>query len=185
MNIEKEMTPNPNALKFIVPNDLTMGSKLTFYSKKDSEDLPLVNYMFDNAAVRQVYIYNNMMTITKAFSEDWENLEPHIAQGFDKYLSNHNPNYQIKSEDTTEKVYTDSHLIEINDILDRTIRPNLQMDGGDLDLVEYDQSNKLLKVQYQGACGTCPSSTTGTLYAIENILKDEYDKEINVILQDA
>ena len=46
------------------------------------------------------------------------------------------------------------------------------MDGGDLSIIEFE--NNVLKVLYHGACGSCPSSTAGTLKAIENILRDEY-----------
>ena len=70
-------------------------------------------------------------------------------------------------------------LLQINAILDQTIRPALQMDGGDLQILEYDD-NKVLRIYYQGACGSCPSSTAGTLKAIENLLKDEFDPGITV-----
>ena len=70
-------------------------------------------------------------------------------------------------------------LQKIEEILDRTIRPGLQGDGGDIEIIKFEE-NKVY-VMYQGACGTCPSSTTGTLMAIEGILKDEYDPAIEVI----
>ena len=68
---------------------------------------------------------------------------------------------------------------KIEEILDRTIRPGLQGDGGDIEILKYE--DKKVYVTYQGACGTCPSSTTGTLMAIESILKDEFDPAIEVI----
>ena len=70
--------------------------------------------------------------------------------------------------------------IQIEEILDRRIRPGLQGDGGDLKVLSYNDN--VLLVQYQGACGTCPSSTTGTLEAIRAILQDEYDPEIEVYI---
>lgn len=72
-----------------------------------------------------------------------------------------------------------AEMQKIEEILDRTIRPGLQGDGGDIDLIKYE--DKKVYVSYQGACGTCPSSTTGTLMAIEGILKEEMDPEIEVI----
>ena len=69
-------------------------------------------------------------------------------------------------------------IIKINEILDRTIRPALQMDGGDLQVMAFD--GQMVSVNYQGACGSCPSSTMGTLKAIENILRDELNKEVTV-----
>jgi Fe-S cluster biogenesis protein NfuA len=67
----------------------------------------------------------------------------------------------------------------IEEILDETVRPGLQGDGGDLDVVKYED-NKLY-VFYQGACGTCPSATSGTLMAIEGILRDQFNPTIEVI----
>jgi Fe-S cluster biogenesis protein NfuA len=69
---------------------------------------------------------------------------------------------------------------QIEEILDRKIRPGLQGDGGDL--VVKDFKDNVLIVKYQGACGTCPSSTTGTLEAIRSILKDDFHPDVEVYL---
>ena len=71
-------------------------------------------------------------------------------------------------------------LKKIEEILDRTVRPGLQGDGGDIQTLSLD--NKVLMVKYQGACGTCPSASTGTLEAIKSILRDEYDPELDVYI---
>ena len=71
-------------------------------------------------------------------------------------------------------------IAQIEEILDRTIRPALQMDGGDLQIMRLD--GHILTVFYQGACGSCPSSSSGTLKAIEGILRDEFNPEIVVEL---
>ena len=55
------------------------------------------------------------------------------------------------------------------------------MDGGDIHIVSYDGMN--LIVNYQGACGSCPSSTMGTLKAIESILRDQYNPDITVLTE--
>jgi Fe-S cluster biogenesis protein NfuA len=76
-------------------------------------------------------------------------------------------------------VSDDPRLAEINAILDERIRPFLASDGGWLEILSLD--DKILKIRYQGACGSCPSSLTGTLMAIENMIKDEIDPEIEVV----
>ncbi len=83
---------------------------------------------------------------------------------------------KIKNPSTV--VSDDPEIAKINAILDNTIRPGLQMDGGDIQIVSFDGMN--LTVNYQGACGSCPSSTMGTLKAIESILRDQYNPEITV-----
>jgi Fe-S cluster biogenesis protein NfuA len=68
---------------------------------------------------------------------------------------------------------------EIEALLDERIRPYLAGDGGWVEVAGFE--NKTLKIRYEGACGSCPSSLTGTLMAIENMIKDEIDPEIEVI----
>ena len=69
---------------------------------------------------------------------------------------------------------------EINDILDDYVRPYLEYDGGGVE-VHGIVGNQVM-IRYQGACGTCPSATTGTMMAIESALQREIDPDIEVIL---
>ena len=69
-------------------------------------------------------------------------------------------------------------LEKINNILNRTVRPYLRGDGGDLELISLE--NNTLKIKYQGACGSCPHAAQGTLFAIEDVLKKEYSPDIKV-----
>ena len=73
----------------------------------------------------------------------------------------------------------DPRLLRINEILDEKVRPYLMGDGGYLEIL--DLQDHTLKIRYQGACGSCPSSLTGTLMAIEGMLKQEVDPELEVI----
>ncbi len=67
----------------------------------------------------------------------------------------------------------------INEILDRTVRPYLQADGGGI-TVQRREGDTVF-VRYEGACGSCPSSIGGTLMAIQSILLDELEAEIEVV----
>jgi NFU1 iron-sulfur cluster scaffold homolog, mitochondrial len=68
-------------------------------------------------------------------------------------------------------------LDRINELLDQQIRPYLQGDGGDLHVLGLEGNT--LTVHYQGACGSCPSSLSGTLVSIENLVKSlEPDLEV-------
>jgi Fe-S cluster biogenesis protein NfuA len=67
---------------------------------------------------------------------------------------------------------------KIETIIDRTIRPALQGDGGDLELVDF--KDNVLSIRYQGACQGCPGALMGTLRAIEGVLKREYHQDIKV-----
>ena len=70
-------------------------------------------------------------------------------------------------------------LREIDALLDERIRPYLARDGGWLEIIGLEENT--LRIRYEGACGSCPSSLTGTLMAIENMIKEEIDPEIEVI----
>lgn len=67
---------------------------------------------------------------------------------------------------------------EINAIIDETIRPALQRDGGNLQVVSYE--NNVLSIKYQGACGCCPHAAMGTLKFIEQTLKEQFNPDITV-----
>jgi Fe-S cluster biogenesis protein NfuA len=69
--------------------------------------------------------------------------------------------------------------MRINEILDERVRPYLMSDGGYLELLGLQDHT--LSIRYQGACGSCPSSLTGTLMSIEGMLKQEVDPELEVV----
>ena len=75
--------------------------------------------------------------------------------------------------------HDDPKLREIDALLDERIRPYLAGDGGWLEIVGLE--NNTLRIRYEGACGSCPSSLTGTLMAIENMIREEIDPDIEVI----
>ena len=70
-------------------------------------------------------------------------------------------------------------LDRINAILDEKVRPGLAGDGGGLEIIGLH--DKKLMIRYQGACGSCPSSLAGTMYAIEHMLKADVDPEIELV----
>jgi Fe-S cluster biogenesis protein NfuA len=73
----------------------------------------------------------------------------------------------------------DPRLLRINEILDEKIRPALAGDGGWLEIVSLKENT--LTIKYQGACGSCPSSISGTLMAIEGMVQQEVDPALEVV----
>ena len=70
---------------------------------------------------------------------------------------------------TTRAALAALPVMRKSELLDAQIRPYLQGDGGDLYVVGL--SGNKLSVHYQGACGTCPSSISGTLIGITNLVR--------------
>lgn len=174
-----QSTPNPNALKFVINQPVKMEGKAAFKSMAEAEKVPLAQAVFSVANVVEVYFFDNYITVTQDGNVDWDEMEDQIRQVILEKMPDHDPDFAFETPAEEKPITPDLPEIGvIEEILDRTIRPYLQMDGGDLSIIDYKDNT--LFISYQGACGSCPSSTMGTLQAIENILKDEFNPEIMV-----
>jgi Fe-S cluster biogenesis protein NfuA len=140
--------------------------------------------LFTIPNITEVYFYDNYVTVTQDGRLDWEEIEEQIKSIILEHAQNHNPDFQVEADKKTPAAGSDNpEIAKINMILDNTIRPGLQMDGGDIQIIGFDGLN--LTVNYQGACGSCPSAAMGTLRAIESILRDQYNPEITVQIDGA
>lgn len=177
--IRVQGTPNPNAWKFILDRPVLVDGKATYQNIEEAEHNLLARSLFQVDGVRQVHYFQNVITVTHQFDYDPEAIKEQVCAVIQTRMPMHNPHQTVLDEKKMARLNMSPEQQKIEEILDRTIRPGLQGDGGDIEVVKID--DKKVFVTYQGACGTCPSSTTGTLMAIEGILKDEYDPAIEVI----
>jgi NFU1 iron-sulfur cluster scaffold homolog, mitochondrial len=174
-----QSTPNPNALKFVLNVPVKTQGKVTYKNAGQCMHNPMAAALFTIPNITEVYFFDNYVTVTQDGNVDWDQIEEQIKKVVLEYAADHDPNFQVEEDKkVTTVVSDDPEIAKINVILDNTIRPGLQMDGGDIQIVGFDGLN--LTVNYQGACGSCPSSTMGTLKAIESILRDQYNPEIMV-----
>lgn len=177
--IRIQPTPNPNAWKFVLDKTVLSEGKATYTEAKDAEQNGLARALFQVEGVRQVHFFQNVITITSEASTEIEKMHREICAVIQTRMPVHNPNLTVVDEKKAARASLPEDVQRIEDILDRTIRPGLQGDGGDLAVIKFED-NKLY-VHYEGACGTCPSATSGTLMAIEGILRDEFNPELEVI----
>lgn len=178
IQIQVQPTPNPYAFKFIVDRPVKVDGKATFANRDEAEGIPLVESLFMITGVRQVHLFQNTITVTHVGDLDDESLQRQTETVLLTRLPIHNPNFEIKAEANRNRPPVDRSnlspdLQKIEEILDRTIRPGLQADGGDIEVLRFE--NNEVVVLYQGACGGCPSSLMGTLDAIQSILQHEMD----------
>jgi len=170
-----DLTPNPQALKFIVNEKLLVSEKRNFANKSDAETDPLAKAIFEIEGVVSVFYMDRFITIEKDPKANWGQIQKpfvELIKKFDVSL--------IPQENISEIQAKDSEMLKkINEILDQRVRPALVGDGGGLEVV--DLKGNTLFIRYQGACGSCPSSIRGTLVAIENLLKRELDPTIEVV----
>jgi len=180
LEIVIQPTPNPNALKFILNREVISEGKVSFKTPQDCRDIPLAAALFDLRGVDQIHFFQNVITISKFSFEDWDALEPAVQTSIESFVEDHDPGIKIVDPEAERRAHLTPEMQRIEEILDKRIRPGLQGDGGDLAVKDF--KDNILIVKYQGACGTCPSSTTGTLEAIRSILKDEFHQDIEVYL---
>ena len=172
-------TPNPNAVKFILREPVTSGVARQFGSDDQAQSDELARSLFDIGSVASVFYMDNMITVEKDDAADWDDLLPALAVPIRAAEAVANTSTSAVGGAIAAVTSDDPRLLRINEILDEKVRPYLMGDGGYLEIL--DLSDHTLKILYQGACGTCPSSLTGTLMAIEGMLKQEVDPDLEVI----
>lgn len=174
-------TPNPNAVKFILKEPVSSGTSHSFKTAKDAENDALAKSIFDIGDVVSVFYMDKMITVEKTDEADWDEVLPELAVPIRAAESVKSPSGNgNKIGGAIGVALSDNpQIAQINELLDERIRPYLASDGGWLEIVSLE--DKTLKIRYEGACGSCPSSLTGTLMAIENLIKEEIDSEIEVV----
>ncbi|MDE0092812.1 MAG: NifU family protein [Oligoflexia bacterium] len=166
-------TPNPLAVKLVVNFLIKSEGKASFTKKEEIEQLPLFSHLFNIPGVHQIHVFENQISLSHQGITSFEEIEKQATDIIKKWGPKHSPNFTQPEEEKKKKDYSqlsETHR-KVEEILNRTVRPGLQADGGDLEVVSV-QDNKI-EIAYQGACGGCPSSYMDTLFSIENILRYE------------
>lgn len=171
VHIYTESNPNPNSMKFVVNYMLTHeGDSFDFPDAASSEVSPLALELFRFNFVRRVFIAANFVTITKDEHVEWIEISDILRTFLKQYLEEDNPviredtaSPQVFSEDDPEEVR------KIKEILDEYVRPAVEQDGGAIHFRSFKDG--VVKVQLQGSCSGCPSSTVTLKAGIENLLK--------------
>lgn len=178
-----EETPNPNAVKFILREPVSNGVAKQYGSADLAENDLLAKSLFDVGHVVSVFYMDRMITVEKDDEGDWDELLPALAVP----IRAAEPVNVMSAAAAGAAVggsiaavtSDDPRLLKINEILDEKVRPALMGDGGYLEVLGLNEHT--LSIRYQGACGSCPSSLTGTLMAIEGMLKQEVDPDLEVV----
>lgn len=180
LDFDIQPTPNPNALKFILNMPVKNVGNSTYRSPGECGENHLALELFKVRGIDQLHFFENVIAVTKFSYEDWDSVEVNVTKVLKEEMPSHNPDYNDPNPEAERRNNLTPELQRIEAILDKTIRPGLQGDGGDIQALTYQDN--ILMVKYQGACGTCPSSTSGTLEAIKAILRDEVNPEIEVYI---
>ena len=184
-----ETTPNPSVLKFVVSRGLTKTA-MEFKSIDDTAASPLAKELFKFPFVKEVFIDENYVSVTKYDISDWSEITLELRSFIKEFIENggmavdeskmtSNPKVEKQKIDNFDNLDTTSQKI-IN-ILEEYVKPAVAADGGNILFDSYDPAEKRVKVILQGACNGCPSSTFTLKIGIENMLKDMLkDEDIKV-----
>lgn len=170
-----ELTPNPNSVKFITPKKVINAGHVSYKKGSDTSSNAIAKAIFAaSEAVTELYFFDNYITVTQDGTGEWPTLDAQIKEVVGAGIESHDANI----ESNVDKAASGSDLDKINAVIDATIRPTLLMHGGNLDILAYN--NNTLTINYQGACGSCPSAKYGTLQAIEAVLRRDFNPDIIV-----
>ena len=171
-----EPTPNPDALKFIVQRPLLRSGVRSFRDFGSAVGDSLGSAVFALGKVTSVFYMDRFVTVNKEAKAEWSDLIDPICEIIEEL--------KMEEEDGLrpggpEDADVDEKLRRINAVLDEKIRPGLAGDGGGLEVIGFEGNT--LRISYHGACGSCPSSGTGTLRYIETLLQNTIDPAIEVV----
>ncbi len=168
MFIQTETTPNPNSLKFI-PGKIVSNSGQIEITKKNQINNDLVQNLLSINGVTGVFLGKDFLSINKNQNIDWEDIK-HIAQSLIGEFYSEGKDFIYDEKTKTENIKEFREIEKkIIKILDSKIRPAVARDGGDIQFKEYKDGT--VKVQLQGSCSGCPSSTMTLKQGVQNLLK--------------
>jgi len=180
-----ETTPNPAALKFVVSRMLTKNS-VEFKNIDETAASPLAKELFKFPYVKEIFIDENYISVTKYEINDWQEITLEIRSFIKQFIENGGTVLDesllvaIAEQETVKTQNFDNLDItsqQIINILEEYVKPAVQADGGNIAFESYDESTKTAKVVLQGACSGCPSSTFTLKSGIENMLKSMLNDE--------
>jgi NFU1 iron-sulfur cluster scaffold homolog, mitochondrial len=167
MFVQTEVTPNPNSLKFL-PGKTVSNDGSFEITKKEEIDNELVRNLLSINGVVGVFLGSDFVSINKSESSNWEDIKHIVISFINDFYSNGNE-FVIASKLMDEKNLGLKDIEkQIIKILETKIRPAVAKDGGDIKFKEFKDG--IVKVQLQGSCSGCPSSTMTLKQGVQNLL---------------
>ena len=179
VSVYAEMTPNPAVMKFVANKRLIDLDHVEFANIEEAQISPLAAALFNFPFVKNVFISTNFLAIEKFNVVEWEAVTQELRQFILAHVQEGKP--VLTSAPAPKKVEADASSdaavsypeggleARIIEILEEYVKPAVAQDGGNIIFAGYE--NKIVKVQLQGACAGCPSSTLTLQQGIKNILQ--------------
>lgn len=180
-----ETTPNPSALKFVVSRMLTKNA-VEYKNIDQTASSPLAKELFKFPYVKEVFIDENYISVTKYDINDWQEITLEVRTFIKQFIENGGTvldesliEVATKNDITKDEAFDklDVTSQQIINILEEYVKPAVAADGGNIAFDSYNETDKVVKVILQGACSGCPSSTFTLKSGIENMLKSMLNDE--------
>ncbi len=187
ITIYAESTPNPEVLKFVA-NKSIANTMYEFKTKSDATFAPLANELFNFPFVKEVFINNNYVSVTKQNGYEWQEFSNELRDFIKIYIESGKIIFKdeiLQKEEQTNKLIEEREYSDIDkeiiSILNEYVRPAVEADGGNIAFDSYIESTKTVKVILQGACSGCPSSTVTLKNGIEAMLTEMLNGKVTTV----
>ena len=178
MFVQTQKTPNPNSLKFLPGKKDSEDGPYEILNKEETKNYLIRNILSING-VTGIFLGEDFLSVNKEKEVDWENIKHIVISHINEYYSEGNE--FVISKKTNNLNDGDYNEIEkkIINILETKVRPAVARDGGDIKFKEYKDGK--VKVELQGSCSGCPSSTLTLKQGVQNLLC-HYIPEVKEVL---
>ena len=166
MFVQTELTPNPNSLKFLPGKKVSNSGPYEITNKGDINN-ELVRNILSVNGVEGIFLGEDFISVNKSNSINWDDIK-HIVISFINDFYSDGKEFVIDENLNEEKNDLNEIEKKIVKILDQKIRPAVARDGGDIKFKEF--KNGIVKVELQGSCSGCPSSTMTLKQGVQNLL---------------
>jgi len=166
MFVQTEVTPNPNSLKFLPGKKVSNSGPYEITSKDETQNTLVRNLLSING-VEGIFLGEDFISINKKETIKWDEVK-HIVISFINDFYSEGKEFVIDENLEEQNSNLDELEQKIVKILDEKIRPAVARDGGDIKFKEFKDG--VVKVQLQGSCSGCPSSTMTLKQGVQNLL---------------
>ena len=166
MFVQTEITPNPNSLKFLPGKKVSNSGTYEITQKEETKNLLVRNLLSING-VEGIFLGEDFISINKKETINWDEIK-HIVISFINDFYSEGKEFVIDENLNEQNSDLDELEQKIVKILDQKIRPAVARDGGDIKFKEFKDG--VVKVQLQGSCSGCPSSTMTLKQGVQNLL---------------
>tara|TARA_B100000965_G_C19580934_1_gene753471 strand:+ start:1329 stop:1871 length:543 start_codon:yes stop_codon:yes gene_type:complete len=178
MFVQIQKTPNPNSLKFLPGKKVSDDGPYEILNKDETNNYLIRNILSING-VTGIFLGEDFLSVNKKNEENWEDIKHIVISHINEYYAEGNELIVSKSADELYKKNYNEVEKKIIKILETKVRPAVAKDGGDIRFKEF--KNGIVKVELQGSCSGCPSSTMTLKQGVQNLLC-HYIPEVKEVL---